>query len=94
MVCVSTQWCFVLFYTAKPCKTWGAESCFPVVYTVVVCAHTVVMYVVLCGWSFLTVVLQNLRNGCVVEKVCPQSGCACWFSGSGLMFLRSGSVLP
>ena len=43
-------------------------------------------------WSLLTVVLQTLRNDCVVEKVCPQCGCACWFSCSGLIFLGSGSV--
>ena len=98
VVCVPTQWLCVLFYRANPWKTWGAESCFPVVYTVVVCDHTEVMCVVLCGWPLIYMVLVNSGFADFTEWLCCWESlstmwlCACWFSCSGLIFLGSGSV--
>ena len=42
-LCEPTQWLCVLCYRGNPCKTWGYDSCFPVVLAVVVSAHTVVV---------------------------------------------------
>ena len=43
------------FREGKPLKAWSNDSCFPIVYTVVVCAHTVVFGSTL--WLFSCVVL-------------------------------------
>ena len=113
-MCAPRQWLCVLFYRGKPWLTCGPEICFPVLYTVVVCFHKVVMCVVLSGEPLLymdlvksgsvccwfggktsdkhgdlvhSILYQNLRNCCVVAKVCPQCDCGCWFSRGGFMFL-------